>query len=114
MRTASLFLLCLLPLLALSKDKEEGKEDMDQALIRAKAHYDEALRRAEALKLVATRMQQAREPQHTSRTQIDPDRRRAKAGKQIATARRAVPQSSLAPAVACPACCSPNAVGTWR
>ena len=28
MRTASLFLLCLLPLLALSKDKEEGKEDM--------------------------------------------------------------------------------------
>ena len=28
MRTASLFLLCLLPLLALSKDKEEGKEDI--------------------------------------------------------------------------------------
>ena len=28
MRTASLFLLCLLPLLALSKDKEDGKEDM--------------------------------------------------------------------------------------
>ena len=72
------------------RDSKEGKEDMDQALIRAKAHYDEALRRAEALKLVANRMQQAREPQHTSRTQIDPDRRRAKAGKQIATARRAV------------------------
>ena len=63
------------------RDSKEGKEDMDQALIRAKAHYDEALRRAEALKLVANRMQQAREPQHTSRTQIDPDRRRAKAGK---------------------------------
>ena len=28
MRTATLFLLCLLPLLALSKDKEDGKEDM--------------------------------------------------------------------------------------